>query len=241
MKKYITEIVLICFFLIANVGIYLYFDNEINSVKAGQLVAKMEAEEKAKVEADKAKEKAEKDKALAEEKAEKAKADAEKAQAEVERVKADAERKDAEKREKEEKERKKREKKEHNERLGIHKYKAEPQYGVTCSDAEFEARNSGLGKTSYLLVLDSSEEWNVVKKKLNKKYWYFVSYINDGALKRHPNDKTDTINGEIEYCYKVQYTSNHGWVWFDVTNNNAGEDGYTYLPEKAGYIIEYEE
>lgn len=237
MKKYITEIVLICFFLIANVGIYLYFDNEINSVKAGQLVAKMEAEEKAKVEADKAKEKAEKDKALAEEKAEKAKADAEKAQAEVERVKAEAERKDAEQREEE----KKREKKERNERLGIHKYKAEPQYGVTCSDAEFEARNSGLGKTSYLLVLDSSEEWNVVEKELNKEYWYFVSYISDGALKRHPKDNTDTINGETENCYKVQYTSKDRWVWFDVTDNNAGEDGYTYLPEKAGYIIEYEE
>lgn len=241
MKKYITEIVLICFFLIANVGIYLYFDNEINSVKAGQLVAKMEVEEKAKVEADKAKEKAEKDKALAEEKAEKAKADAEKAQAETERVKAEAERKDAEQREKEEKERKKREKKEHNERLGIHKYSAKDQYGVTWSDAEFEASNSGLGKSSYLLVLDSSEEWNVVKKKLNKKYWYFVSYISDSALKRHPKDKTDTINGETESCYKVQYTSNHGWVWFDVTDNNAGGDGNAYKPEDAGYIIEYEE
>ena len=223
MKKYITEIVLICFFLIANVGIYLYFDNEINSVKAGQLVAKMEAEEKA----DKVKEPAEK-----------AQAGVDETKEQTEKTQTNA---DEEKPRKEKKKRKKKKEKERNERLGIHKYKAVAQYGVTCSDAEDEASNSGLGKSSYLLVLDSPEEWNVVKKKLNKGYWYFVSYINDGALKRHPKDNTDIINGYTENCYKVQYTSNHGWVWFDVTNNNAGGDGNTYLPEKAGYIIEYEE
>ena len=196
MKKYITEIVLICFFLIANVGIYLYFDNEINSVKAGQLVAKMEAEEKAKVEADKKKEQAEKDKALAEKKAEEAKAEAEKAQAEVERVKAEAERKDAEKKEKEEKERKKREEKEQNERLGIHKYKVVKSAYINWESANDEAigyaEEKGFSK-SYLLHIDSPQEWKIVKKELEKKlenykFWYF-------------------IGGKYDYSY-----SNYIWV-----------------------------
>ena len=161
MKKYITEIVLICFFLIANVGIYLYFDNEINSVKAGQLVAKMEAEEKA----DKVKEPAEKAQAGVDE----TKEQTEKTQAGVDGTKEQTEKTqtnaDEEKKRKEKKKKKK--EKERNERLGIHKYRVEKSKYINWESANDKAiryaEKKGFSK-SYLLHIDSREEWDIVEK-----------------------------------------------------------------------------
>ena len=245
MKKYLIEILLISFFLIANVGVYLYFENEIKLVKAEQLVAKKEAEEKAEMEAKKEaeeKERQEEEKELAEAKAgiQKAQAEAQKAQAEADRIKAENERERAKKEEQEEKARKKREEKERKEILGIHKYEVFEEKGVDYYRASDNAYSSGLGSSSYLLNIDSEEEWNVVKKKLNKNRWYFIGGYPNG-LDRHPKDQTDYINGEEERFYKVQYTKNYGWVWFDISYNNGDSNGNAYQPDKAGYIIEYEE
>lgn len=240
MKKYLIEILLISFFLIANVGVYLYFENEIKLVKAEQLVAKKEAEEKERKEKEKQLAEANADAQKAQADAQKAQAEAQKAQAEADRIKEENERERAKKEEQEEKARKKREEKERKEILGIHKYEVFEEKGVDYYRASDNAYFSGLGSSSYLLNIDSKEEWDVVKKKLNKNRWYFIGGYPNG-LDRHPKDQTDYINGEEERFYKVQYTKNYGWVWFDISYNNGDSNGNAYQPEKAGYIIEYEE
>ena len=265
MKKYLAEIGIVCFFIIANIGIIFYFNNEINSVKAEQQVAKAEAEaQAAKVKAEEeqakkeAEEEVEREKAVAEAEAEKAKAEA--AKADAEKAKAEAEKEAAKERAKAEKERKKQEKKERDELNGIHKYKIVHESYITWESANSNAINSGLGYKSYLLHLDSAEEWKVVQKKLNINYWYFIGgkynyyyedyrwvdgYSDDGYINfnlRFDKDERQLIGYEWEDYLKLQYIKRQNrWVWLDVTNANWGENEEPFQPEKGAYIIEYEE